>query len=270
MTIVSAFLVPGSPLPQLRPDIEPWGLIAEGMAKAGKALADSKPDCVLAFSTQWFAVLDQLWLTRRRSTGLHVDENWHEFGGQAFDIYSDATLAQHCVDACNAAGIKTRGADYDHFPIDIGTITAATLMGCGTEGLPLVLAANNLYHNTKQTEELGALAATELKDKRVAVVGIGGLSNSMFHEDIELAKDHVSSESDDKWNRRILSLMEGGDIDALRATLPQYSAEAKPDMGLKSVYWLLGAMNGGFKKAKVHAYAPLYGSAGAVVEFGVQ
>jgi 2-aminophenol/2-amino-5-chlorophenol 1,6-dioxygenase alpha subunit len=143
-------------------------------------------------------------------------------------------------------------------------------MGCGTESLPVVLAANNLYHTSEQTEQLAALASAELKDKRVAVVGIGGLSNRLFHENIELNKDHVSSESDDKWNRRVLSLMEAGDIDALRATLPQYAAEAKPDMGLKSFYWLLGAMNGGFKKATVHAYAPLYGGAGAVVEFGVQ
>lgn len=267
MTIVSAFLVPGSPLPQLRPDIAPWGRLNEAMVKAGKALANSKPDCVLMFSTQWFAVLDQLWLTRSHSTGLHVDENWHEFGEQPVDIYSDATLVQRCINACNASSIKTRGADYDQFPIDTGTITATTLMGCGTANLPLVLAANNLYNNPKKIEELAALAANELKDKRVAVVGVGGLSNNVFHENIDLKKDRISSESDDKWNRKILSLMESADIDALRSTLPQYAAEAHPEMGLKSFHWVLGAMNGSFKKAEVYAYEPLYGSGGAVVEF---
>lgn len=270
MTIVSAFLVPGSPLPQLRPDVAPWGRLHKAMTKAGQALAASKPDCVLMFSTQWFAVLDQLWLTRQHSSGLHVDENWHEFGEQSFDIYSDSTLVQRCVEACNIAGIKTRGVDYDQFPIDTGTITATTLMGCGTSSLPLVLAANNLYHKVDQTEALGALASAVLADKRVAVVGVGGLSNRAFHHDIELEKDHISVESDDKWNQRLLKLMEGGDIDALRATLPQYAAEAGPDMGLKSFYWLLGAMNGGFTKAIVHEYAPLYGCGGAVVEFNVQ
>lgn len=270
MTIVSAFLVPGSPLPQLRPDIAPWGRIRDALARAGKSLAESKADCVLVYSTQWFAVLDQLWITRARSTGVHVDENWHEFGEQPFDIHSDSVLAQRCVQACNAAGIKTRGVDYDHFPIDTGTITASALMGFGSVNLPMVAAANNLYHNAEQTEQLGAIAAAAAQDKRVAVVGIGGLSNSMFREHIDLEKDHILSETDDAWNRRVLALMESGDVDALREILPEYAAQARPDMGLKHFYWLLGAMNGSFTKATVHEYAPLYGSAGAVVEFGLR
>lgn len=270
MTLVSAFLVPGTPLPQLRPDIAPWGRIREGMARAGKALAQSKPDSVLVYSTQWFAVLDQLWIARKRSTGLHVDENWHEFGELAFDIYSDTALAQRCVESCNSAGIKTRGIDYDQFPIDTGTITAATLMGFGSASLPVVMAANNIYHSAEQTEQLGAIAAAASQDQRVAVVGIGGLSNNMFRESIDLEKDHILSEADNKWNRRVLALMENGDVDGLREALPQYAAEAHPDMGLKQFYWLLGAMNGRFRKATVHKYAPLYGSGGAVVEFSVQ
>ena len=270
MSIVSAFLVPGSPLPQLRPDVAPWGRLRRALAHAGKSLAASKPDCVLVYSTQWFAVLDQLWITRARSTGLHVDENWHEFGEQPFDIYSDSALAQRCVQACNDAGIKTRGVDYDQFPIDTGTITATTLMNFGSSALPVVIAANNLYHSAEQTEQLGAIAAAALQDKRVAVVGIGGLSNSMFRENIDLQEDHILSEADDTWNRRVLALMESGDVQALRASLPDYAKEAHPDMGLKQFHWLLGAMGGNFKQAIVHEYAPLYGSGGAVVEFKLQ
>ncbi|AKQ54174.1 DODA-type extradiol aromatic ring-opening family dioxygenase [Bordetella hinzii] len=270
MTIVSAFLVPGSPLPQLRPDIAPWGRLREALGKAGKSLAASRPDCVLVYSTQWFAVLDQLWITRPRSTGLHVDENWHEFGEQPFDIRSESALAQRCVEACNRAGIKARGVDYDQFPIDTGTITATTLMGFGTPALPVVAAANNLYHSGGQTEQLGALAASALQDKRVAVVGIGGLSNNMFRENIDLHEDRFLSESDDTWNRKLLGLMESGDRQALRAMLPEYAEQARPDMGLKHFHWLLGAMGEGYRQAVVHEYAPLYGSAGAVVEFQLQ
>lgn len=270
MSIVSAFLVPGSPLPQLRPDIAPWGRLRDALATVGESLAASRPDCVLVYSTQWFAVLDQLWITRPRSTGLHVDENWHEFGEQPFDIHSEPALAQRCIDACNGAGIKTRGVDYDQFPIDTGTITAATLMGFGTSALPMVAAANNLYHSGEQTEQLGAIAAAALHDKRVAVVGIGGLSNSMFRENIDLRKDRYVSENDDAWNRRLLALIEGGDVDAVRAILPEYAEQARPDMGLKHFHWLLGAMGGGFRPAVVHEYAPLYGSGGAVVEFRLQ
>lgn len=270
MTIVSAFLVPGSPLPQLRPDVAPWGRLREAMNKAGQSLAKSNPDCVLVYSTQWFAVLDQLWITRERSTGLHVDENWHEHGEQPFDIFSAVPLASRCIDACNNAAIKARGVDYDQFPIDTGTITAATLMHIGTPELPLVVAANNLYHDAAQTEKLAGIAATALQDKRVAVIGIGGLSNNMFRESIEPHDDHIISGADDAWNRRILSLMESADLPTLREELPQFSQEAHPDMGFKHFYWLLGALNGGFKKANVYEYAPLYGSGAAVVEFDIR
>jgi 2-aminophenol/2-amino-5-chlorophenol 1,6-dioxygenase alpha subunit len=270
VTVVSAFLVPGSPLPQLRPDVALWGRLRDALALAGKSLAASKPDCVLVYSTQWFAVLDQLWVTRKRSTGLHVDENWHEFGEQSFDIVSETALAQRCVEGCNASGIRARGVDYDQFPIDTGTITATSLMNFGTDELPVVIAANNLYHNAAQTELLGGIALAATQGKRVAVVGIGGLSNNMFRETIDLKDDHVLSEGDDKWNRRVLALMEGGDVVGLREVLPKYAGEARADMGFKHFHWLLGAMNGGFKSATVHEYAPLYGSGGAVVEFTVQ
>lgn len=270
MTVVSAFLVPGSPLPQLRPDVAPWGRLRDAMSAAGKALAESKPDCVLVYSTQWFAVLDQLWVTRQRSTGLHVDENWHEFGEQTFDLVSDTATAQRCVEGCRAAGIHARGVDYDQFPIDTGTITATTLMGFGNAETPVVIAANNLYHSAEQTEQLGGIASAAAAGKRVAVVGIGGLSNNMFRESIDLAADRILSEADDTWNRRLLALMEGGDIDGLRQALPSYAAEARADMGMKHFHWLLGAMGGGFKSATVRAYAPLYGSGGAVVEFSIQ
>ena len=270
MTVVSAFLVPGSPLPQLRPDVAPWGRLRDALALAGKSLAESKPDCVLVYSTQWFAVLDQLWVTRKRSSGLHVDENWHEFGEQNFDIVSDTALAERCVQGSNAGGIRARGVDYDQFPIDTGTITATSLMSIGTDQIPVVMAANNLYHNAEQTEALGGIALAAAEGKRVAVIGIGGLSNNMFRETIDLKEDHILSKGDDEWNRRVLALMEGGDVDGLRKVLPQYAAEARADMGFKHLYWLLGAMKGGFKSATVHEYAPLYGSGGAVVEFRVQ
>ncbi|CAB3642799.1 tRNA U-34 5-methylaminomethyl-2-thiouridine biosynthesis protein [Achromobacter pestifer] len=269
MTVVSAFLVPGSPLPQLRPDVAPWGRLADAMRVAGQALAASRPDCVLVYSTQWMAVLDQLWITRARSTGVHVDENWHEFGELPFDILSDVPLAQACVDACGSAGVHARGVDYDGFPIDTGTIAASTMMGFGSQGLPVSIAANNLYHDGAQTEALGRLAAecAGRQGKRVAVLGIGGLSNSMFREPVEPKHDRILSESDDAWNQRMLGLLESGDVDALREQIPHYAREARVDMGFKHFHWVLGALKGTIKRAEVLEYAPLYGSGGAVVQF---
>ncbi len=74
MPLVSAFLVPGSPLPKLKPEIPTLGRLATAMQTAGRALAASRPEAVLVYSTQWIAVLDQLWLTRHHNAGVHVDE----------------------------------------------------------------------------------------------------------------------------------------------------------------------------------------------------
>lgn len=272
MTVVSAFLVPGSPLPLLKPDNPPWGRLAAAYQQAGRALAASRPDVVLLYSTQWFAVLDQQWLTRRRSTGVHVDENWHEYGEMRFDIASDADLANACVTGAAQAGVHSRGVDYDGFPIDSGTIADCTLMDVGTAALPLVAASNNLYHSAEQTEKLGALAAAcaDTQGKRVAVLGVGGLSGAAFSEQIELQSDRISDPEHDRWNRRVLQLVESGDVSQLREVLPDFAKQARADMGLKHLYWILGALQGRLAGARVLGYEPLYGSGGAVVEFAIR
>ncbi len=268
MTVVSAFLVSGSPLPQLKPDNPPWGRLAHACREAGAALAQSRPDVVLVYSTQWMAVLDQLWITRERSVGLHVDENWHEWGELPFDIYSDTQLAKACVEGSPGVGVHARGVDYDAFPIDTGTITACELMQVGRADSPLLIGSNNLYHDGAQTQKLAHLAATLAGEqgKRVAVLGIGGLSGSAFRTQIDIATDHIVSESDDQWNRRMLGLMEAGRCDELIALIPEYAKAARVDMGFKHFHWLLGALGGRFSRATVHGYEPLYGSGGAVVQ----
>lgn len=269
MSIVSAFLVPGSPLPQLRADVSGWQQFQLAMEQAGAALKASRPDVVLIYSTQWFAVLDEIWLTRRRSQDIHVDENWHEFGELAYDLYSDVELAHACIESCRTQGVDARGADYQHFPIDTGTIVATTALGVGGEELPLVVASNNLYDDGKATEKLASIAvasATE-QGKRVAVVGVGGLSGSVFTTQIEPDEDRIVKPQEDEWNRRVLALIESGDDEALRESLPDYVKEARVDMGFKHLHWLLGAMGDGFQGAKIHHYGAIYGSGAAVVEF---
>jgi 2-aminophenol/2-amino-5-chlorophenol 1,6-dioxygenase alpha subunit len=271
MTVVSAFLVPGNPLPKLKPEIAAYGRLAQAMREAGRALAASRPDAVLVYSKQWIAVLDQLWLTRRHSKGLHVDENWYEFGDLPFDIVSDGELASACVAACPQSGINSRGVDYDGFPLDTGTIVAAELLGMGSAERPLVVGSNNVYHNGELTEKLAGIAvkcAAEQR-KRVAVVAVGGLSGSVFRTEIDLNEDRIATDSDDQWNQRMLRLMESGDVTALRRAIPEYAGGARVDMGFKHMHWILGALERPFTGAKVHAYGSLYGSGAAVVEFKI-
>jgi 2-aminophenol/2-amino-5-chlorophenol 1,6-dioxygenase alpha subunit len=268
MTVVSAFLIPGSPLPFVQRDNPPWGEIADALDVAGQALSASQADVIIVYSTQWIAVLDQLWQTRPHLKDIHVDENWHEYGDLPFDIRIDTDLANAVVKATNEAGIKSKGVDYDKFPIDTGSIIAAKFLN--PEGkIPLVIAANNVYHDWDMTKTLGKIAVEEAakQNKKVAIVGVGGLSGSIFRQVIDIAEDKIASEAEDQWNRKILSLIEKGDVETLLSECPAYAAEAKVDMGFKHLAFILGAIGGDYASATVHAYGPLYGSGGAVVEF---
>ena len=267
MSVVAAFLVPGSPLPYVRRDNPPWGALADAMDKAGESLAAAQPDTLVVYSTQWIAVLDQLWQTRPHLVDVHVDENWHEYGELPFDITIDTELAEAAVTATNEAGIKSKGVDYDKFPIDTGTIVASKFLNPGDER-KLVITSNNVYHDWEMTQTLGRLAAEQAGalGRKIAVVGVGGLSGSYFRHNIEISEDRIASESEDAWNRRILELMEQGDLAALQEQCPAYAAEARVDMGFKHFAFLLGALGGKFSGATVHGYGPLHGAGGAVVE----
>lgn len=267
--VVSAFLVPGSPLPCLKPDNPPWQPIAAGFELARAALDRSRPDILLVYSTRWMAVLDQLWQARERCRGIHVDENWYEYGDLPFDLSIDTVLAHRLVEETRALGIAAKGVDYDGFPIDAGTVAAHAFLDPGKR-YPLVIAANNLYHDYETTRRLGAMAAREAArmGRRVAVVGIGDLSGSTFTREIDVAGDHVANPADDEWNRRVLERMAAGEPRAVQELVAGAGAAVKVDMGFKHFAWLAGAMGGRWSGgATVHAYGPVYGGGAAVVEF---
>ncbi len=268
MAVVGAFLLPGNPLPLLADTNPPWTPLAEAARAVGERLRALRPDVLLVYSTQWIAVLDELWQTRAHSVGVHVDENWYEYGDLQMDLRADVDLAHACIAAANAAGIRSRDVDYNGFPIDTGTIVANAFVNPGG-AIPLVIAANNLYHDFAKTERIGAIAAAEAKraGKRAAVIGVGGLSGSYFDHEIDIACDRIVRAEDDAANRAFLTSLEHGG-EHMRAQVQEFAAEAKPDMGMKHLAFVLGA-TGGFSSARVLGYGPTYGAGAAVVEFAL-
>lgn len=65
--------------------------------------------------------------------------------------------------------------------------------------IPLLIAANNLYHDFDTTRRLAEIAVEQAigQGKRCAVVAVGGLSGTVFREQIDPAQDHIASPSDD-------------------------------------------------------------------------
>ncbi len=270
MTIVSAFLIPGSPLPFLQPDNPPWSPLANALKIAGELLARSNPDTVVIYSNEWMAVLDQLWQTRAHIQGLHVDHNWHEYGELSYDLRIDTEYAQAAIEGTIEQGIKAKGVDYDQFPIDTGTIIATKFLNPENK-YPLLISSNNAYHDWETTITLGKISTEQANNlnRKIAVIGVGGLSGSFFRHTIDIREDKIVSDQEDGWNKKILQLIEKGDVDALSQACPDFVAEAKAGMGFKQLAFLLGAMGDHYTGAKVHAYGPIYGTGAAVIEFKI-
>lgn len=268
--VVGAFLVSGSPLPLMAPETQTWAPLIAGYEKARTAIKALEPDTIVIYSTQWMAVLDQLWQARPRLVGLHVDEDWHDLGNLRFDIRVDRDLALACVEGSRMAGIKAKAIDYDAFPIDTGTIVASSFLN-PSGAVPSVICANNLYHDFETTRRLGELAAAKAVDqgKRIVVIGVGALSANGLRTAVEFSDDGFTNDADDAWNRELLAALERGDLAAAQDMVPIFAKEANADMGMKHLAFVLGALGGHCEQVIVHGYAPVYGTGGCVAEFKV-
>lgn len=270
MPLVAALLVPGSPLPYLRPDNPPWKPLADGYRTAAQALHAARPDVLLVYSTQWIAVLDQLWQARARVTGVHVDENWYEYGNLPFDLSIDTEVTASCIERTASIGVRSKGVDYEGFPIDTGTIVANGSLNADGRAR-LVIAANNVYHDWTRTSQLGATAATAAEQcgRRYAVIGVGGLSGTIFRHEIDLASDHIAGDEDDGLNRALLARLQQPDAAGLAEHCADYAKRARADMGMKHIAWILGGLGDRYRGADILGYGPTYGAGAAVVQFRV-
>jgi 2-aminophenol/2-amino-5-chlorophenol 1,6-dioxygenase alpha subunit len=267
MPVVAAFVMPPLPHLVLKPDVAPWQRLGMAATAAGEALAACRPDTIAIYSTQWIAVLDQLWQTRPRLQGVHVDENWYEWGDLAFDISIDVTFAEACITRANQTGLRSKSVNYDGFPIDTGTIVAMHFVDPGHRRRAIV-AANNIYHDWVKTEQIGRLvrAVAQDQNKRVAAVAVGGLSARMFRSPIDPAEDRFAEAADDEANRRVLAAFETGDAERVRLEAGAAARAVPMDSGLKHLAFLIGALGERFGPATVHGYEPIYGTGGVVVD----
>lgn len=265
--IKSAYLVPSSALAVLHPQSGPMQPLIEGLAKARESLAEAAPDTVLVYSSRWLAVVDQQWLTRPHMTGRYVDPTFHDLGHIDWEIGVDLPVTERAIPMTSDFGVRSRGVNYDEFPIDPGTIVFSKTVNTG--GIPMVVTTNNLYHDWETTKKLGAaaVAAAEAEGRTVSVAVIGGLSGSFFRDGIAPEDDHIHSDREDQENRELLETIVSGDVAQAERLVLEYGRPYRADFGMKHLAFLHGALDGKYSKAEVHGYGPLMGSGAAVVEF---
>ena len=157
----------------------PWGALADAMEAAGQRLTEKRPDVVLLYSTQWIAVLDQLWQARPACRADMSTPTGTNTESSPSISASTPTSHRSVVERRPKRASNRSPSTTVTFPIDTGTIVAARALD--PDGArPFVLTSNNLYHDVDLTMKIAELAGAVAgrQGKRLAVVGVGGLSGA--------------------------------------------------------------------------------------------
>ncbi len=270
-TIISAYIVPG--LPHLTSDrlVESWERLRRGFRQAGERVNVLRPDVFVLYSTQWISVLGHSFQTDPNPKGLHVDDNWYEFGDFPFDLHSDVELSARAAAIASSLGLATKTVSYKGFPIDTGTLVALRFLNPDNT-VPVSVVSCNIYAGQEDSLTLGKAMRQAIVEsgKRAVVVAVTELSARFFTEEINPQNDHIARAEDDAWNRRILGLIEQGKNSEVLTLSKEYAQSAVADMGLKAFAWLMGVLGTPSAPGKVLAYGPVWGTGTAVVEYALE
>jgi reactive intermediate/imine deaminase len=272
MSVVKAFIVPGIPHPLLCPEKNAgWQQLRDGFETLGQELIDSGAELIVLYSTMWPSILGHQIQARPEPTWVHVDELFHDLGSIPYSFKMDVDYAKAYQKTATERGLLARTVDYHGFPIDTGSVTALKLLTPNNE-IPACIVSSNIYSDRAETMVLGkaALDAALATGKKIAVGVVMTLSNRLFTTDIAPEDDHIHSPKDEEWNQKLLQFIGEGRIE----DLSQLSREIHRQIRIKKVvnfkpFWWLSAVTGQSNAfdGKVHAYAALYGTGGAVCSF---
>jgi 2-aminophenol/2-amino-5-chlorophenol 1,6-dioxygenase subunit alpha len=267
-TIQSAYILPGLPHLTSQVPVESWETLRRGFRQAAEHIQNAKPDVLVIYSTQWISVLGHSFQANPNPKGLHVDDNWYEFGDFPFDFQVDVELTTRAAAIASSFDLATKTVNYTGFPVDTGALVVQRFVN-PQNTIPVAIVSCNIYAGQEDSLTLGRAMrqAIEESGKRAVVVACTGLSGRFFTEAIDPLQDRFSRAEDDTWNRRILDLIAHGKNSAVLTLSAEYAKAAVPDMGFKAFAWLMGVLGTPTTPGTLLAYGPVWGTGAAVVEY---
>jgi 2-aminophenol/2-amino-5-chlorophenol 1,6-dioxygenase subunit alpha len=269
-TIEHAYILPGLPHLTSQVPAASWEIIRRGYRQAGEHIRQAKPDVLAIYSTQWISVLGHSFQAHPNPKGLHVDDNWYEFGDFPFDLRVDVELGTRAAAIASSLDLATKAVAYEGFPLDTGVLVVQRFVDPQST-IPVAVVSCNIYAGQEDSLTLGRAMrqAIEERGKRAVVIACTGLSARFFTEAIDPQQDRFSRAEDDVWNRRVLDLIaQGKNADVLTLS-SEYAQAAAVDMGFKAFAWLMGVLGTPTIPGKVLGYGPVWGTGAAVVEYAL-
>lgn len=268
--VVKGLIVPGLPQPLLTPDAnEGYARLRGAFDEARAELQASGADVILVYSTMWPSIIGHQIQARPQPEWVHVDELFHDLGSIPYKFQIDTDLANGIRDAAEARNLTARTIDYHGFPIDTGSVVALKLLNPNNE-LPAVILSSNVYADRSESVVFGksVVDALEAQGKKAAVVVVMTLSNRLFTKFIDPKDDHIHSDKDDEWNRKILEFLEEGRLEDVAQLSREIHRQIRIPkvVNFKSMWWMSAAMGAHNNyEGHVYAYEALFGAGGAVV-----
>ena len=270
MSVVKGVIVPGIPHPLLCPEKnEGWGQLRAGFERARAEIEASGAERILIYSTMWPSVIGHQIQADPEPKWVHVDELFHDLGSIPYSFRIDAAFSHSLKEAAENRGLQARTVAYHGFPIDTGSVVALKLLNPDNR-IPASIVSSNVYADRAETIVFGKAArdAIDQSHQKTAVVVVMTLSNRLFTEFIDPSEDRIHSPKDEEWNQKILEFFSDGrleDVAQLSRTI-QEQIRVHKVVNFKPMWWLSSVMGQHNRyEGEVHAYAPLYGTGGAVI-----
>ncbi len=270
MSVVIGGIVTGLPHPLLAPEKnEGWMRLRRGFEAFREEILAAKPDVLVVYSTMWPSVIGHQIQADPEPEWVHVDELFHDLGSIPYRFRMDADFAKSWRDHAEKRGLHARTVAYRGFPIDTGSVTALKLLN-PDNAIPATIVSSNVYADRAETVVLAKSLtdALEAQGKTAAVIAVMSLSNRLFTDFIEPSEDRIHSDKDEEWNAKILEFLEEGRLEDTAQLSRQIHRQIRVSkvVNFKPLWWLSAAMGQhNHYEGRVHAYAPVIGTGGAVV-----
>jgi 3,4-dihydroxyphenylacetate 2,3-dioxygenase len=244
--------------------------VRDALVRQGEDLAGARADAIVINSchlvTTFPTVVDG---TPRHCGVLTAQEAPDLIRAVPYDFPGDYELASALVDRGRAGGLMCSLANDVHYPLDYGTVMPLVCYLDRSQTTPVVPVSVCLAADLDEAFTWGRYIAemVEATGRRAAFVASGSVSHKLVRR-----PEEWPSVTDQEFDHRFARHLADGEFEKVWNWLPEYAAEAEPEMGGRHLAMMLGALIGsrGRYRTTTYGYGPSSGSGNYVISMALE